>query len=125
LKTLFKTGMLATSPGLLLGGDTIKIGFTTKLPVKVHTPVAAATPYATANPEVEIVYGQDTPGADIEGQVAQRLAPVKVKVVGKGATNCAQETDQSVAKDLLTANPGLTAIHAACRPAAVGATQAM
>ncbi len=53
------------------------------------------------------------------------LAPVKVSVVGKGATNCAQETGQSVAEDLLTANPGLNAIYSACGPAAVGATQAI
>ncbi|MEO5619834.1 MAG: sugar ABC transporter substrate-binding protein, partial [Cypionkella sp.] len=53
------------------------------------------------------------------------LAPVKVNVVGKGATNCAQETGQSVAEDLLTANPGLKAIYSACGPAAVGATQAI
>ena len=53
------------------------------------------------------------------------LAPVKVEIVGKGATNCAQETGQSVAEDLLTANPGLKAIYSACGPAAVGATQAI
>jgi simple sugar transport system substrate-binding protein len=53
------------------------------------------------------------------------LAPVKVNVVGKGATNCAQETGQTVAEDLLTANPGLKAIYSACGPAAVGATQAI
>ena len=53
------------------------------------------------------------------------LGAVTVTVVGKGATNCTQELGLSVAEDLLTANPGLTAIYSACGPAAVGATQAI
>jgi ABC-type sugar transport system substrate-binding protein len=53
------------------------------------------------------------------------LEGIAVTVVGQGATNCTQELGLSVAEDLLTANPGLTAIYAACGPAAVGATQAI
>lgn len=53
------------------------------------------------------------------------LGALQVTVVGQGATNCTQELGLTVAEDLLTANPGLTAIYAACGPAAVGATQAI
>lgn len=53
------------------------------------------------------------------------LEGINVNVVGRGATNCTQELGLNVAQDLLTANPDLTAIYAACGPAAVGATQAI
>lgn len=53
------------------------------------------------------------------------LEGVKVEVVSKGATNCTQELGVSVAEDLLTAHPDVTAIYAACGPPAVGATQAI
>lgn len=53
------------------------------------------------------------------------LEGVKVEVVGRGGTNCTQELGVSVAEDLLTANPDLKAIYAACGPPAVGATQAI
>jgi ABC-type sugar transport system substrate-binding protein len=53
------------------------------------------------------------------------LGAVKVEIVGRGGTNCTQELGVSVAEDLLTANPGLKAIYAACGPPAVGATQAI
>ena len=48
-----------------------------------------------------------------------------VKIVGKGATNCTEELGISVAEDLLTANPDLKAIYAACGPPAAGAAQAI
>jgi simple sugar transport system substrate-binding protein len=48
-----------------------------------------------------------------------------IQIVGKGSTNCTQELGVSAAEDLLTANPDLKAIYAACGPPAVGATQAI
>lgn len=53
------------------------------------------------------------------------LGGLKVEVVGKGATNCTQELGTSVAEDILTANPDLKAIYAACGPPAAGAAQAI
>ena len=48
-----------------------------------------------------------------------------VQIVGKNSTNCTQELGVSAAEDLLTANPDLKAIYAACGPPAVGASQAI
>ncbi|NKM70107.1 sugar ABC transporter substrate-binding protein [Rhizobium laguerreae] len=48
-----------------------------------------------------------------------------VKIVGKGATNCTEELGISVAEDLLTKNPDLKAIYAACGPPAAGAARAI
>jgi ABC-type sugar transport system substrate-binding protein len=53
------------------------------------------------------------------------LQGVKVKIVGKGATKCTEELGISVAEDLLTANPDLKSIYAACGPPAAGAAQAI
>jgi ABC-type sugar transport system substrate-binding protein len=53
------------------------------------------------------------------------LKGVDVKIVGKGATNCTEELGISVAEDLLTKNPELKAIFAACGPPATGAAQAI
>jgi simple sugar transport system substrate-binding protein len=53
------------------------------------------------------------------------LKGVDVQIVGKGATNCTEELGISVAEDLLTKNPGLKAIFAACGPPAAGAAQAI
>jgi ABC-type sugar transport system substrate-binding protein len=53
------------------------------------------------------------------------LGGLKVEVVGRGATNCTQELGTSVAEDILTANPDLKAIYAACGPPAAGAAQAV
>lgn len=53
------------------------------------------------------------------------LQGVEVKVVGRGATNCTEELGINVAQDLLTANPGLKAIYAACGPPAAGAARAV
>ena len=53
------------------------------------------------------------------------LAGVKVEIVGNGATNCTEELGINVAEDLLTANPDLKAIYAACGPPAAGAAQAI
>ena len=50
---------------------------------------------------------------------------VDVKIVGKGATDCTEEKGINVAQDILTANPGLKAIYAACGPPAAGAAQAI
>jgi simple sugar transport system substrate-binding protein len=48
-----------------------------------------------------------------------------IEIVGKSSTNCTQELGVSAAEDLLTANPDLKAIYAACGPPAVGASQAI
>lgn len=53
------------------------------------------------------------------------LKGVDVTIVGKGATNCTEELGISVAEDLLTKNPELKAIFAACGPPAAGAAQAI
>jgi ribose transport system substrate-binding protein len=53
------------------------------------------------------------------------LKGVEVKVAGKGATNCTEELGISVAEDILTANPDLKAIYAACGPPAAGAARAI
>lgn len=53
------------------------------------------------------------------------LKGVEVEIVGRGATNCTEELGISVAEDLLTANPDLKAIYAACGPPAAGAAQAI
>jgi ABC-type sugar transport system substrate-binding protein len=55
------------------------------------------------------------------------LGPLKsqVKVVAKLATDCAQDKGLSAAQDILTANPNVTAIYAACGPPALGAVQAL
>jgi simple sugar transport system substrate-binding protein len=53
------------------------------------------------------------------------LQGVAVKIVGRGATNCTEELGISVAEDLLTKNPDLKAIYAACGPPAAGAARAI
>jgi simple sugar transport system substrate-binding protein len=53
------------------------------------------------------------------------LAGVDVNIVGRGATNCTEELGINVAEDLLTANPDLKAIYAACGPPAAGAARAI
>jgi simple sugar transport system substrate-binding protein len=53
------------------------------------------------------------------------LKGVDVNIVGRGATNCTEELGISVAEDLLTKNPELKAIFAACGPPAAGAAQAI
>jgi simple sugar transport system substrate-binding protein len=53
------------------------------------------------------------------------LGGLDVEVVGKTGTNCTEELGLSGAEDLLTANPELKAIYAACGPPAAGAAQAI
>lgn len=53
------------------------------------------------------------------------LSGLDVKIVGKGATNCTEELGINVAEDLLTKNPDLKAIYAACGPPAAGAARAI
>ncbi len=53
------------------------------------------------------------------------LGGVDVEIVGRGATNCTEELGINVAEDLLTANPELDAIYAACGPPAAGAARAI
>ena len=53
------------------------------------------------------------------------LKGVDVKIVGRAGTNCTEELGISVAEDLLTANPHLKSIYAACGPPAAGAAQAI
>ncbi len=55
----------------------------------------------------------------------QGLNGLDVKVVGKAPTNCTRELGVSGAEDLLTANPELVAIYAACGPPALGAIQSI
>jgi ABC-type sugar transport system substrate-binding protein len=55
----------------------------------------------------------------------QGLGDLKVEVVGKGATNCTLELGTSVAEDILTANPDLKAIYAACGPPIPGAVKSI
>jgi ABC-type sugar transport system substrate-binding protein len=60
----------------------------------------------------------------VKGMVAG-LGGLDVKVVGKAPTNCTRELGVSGAEDLLTANPGIVAIYAACGPPALGAIQSI
>jgi ABC-type sugar transport system substrate-binding protein len=53
------------------------------------------------------------------------LKGVEVNIVGRAGTNCTEELGINVAQDLLTANPDLKAIYAACGPPAAGAAQAI
>jgi ABC-type sugar transport system substrate-binding protein len=53
------------------------------------------------------------------------LGGLKLEIVGRGATNCTEELGLNVAQDLLTANPDLKAIYAACGPPAAGAAKAI
>jgi simple sugar transport system substrate-binding protein len=53
------------------------------------------------------------------------LKGVNAVIAGKGATNCTEELGINVAQDILTANPDLKAIYAACGPPAAGAAQAI
>lgn len=53
------------------------------------------------------------------------LGGVKVDVVAKGATNCTLELGTSVTEDILTANPDLKAIYAACGPPIPGAVKSL
>lgn len=53
------------------------------------------------------------------------LKGVEVKIVGRRATNCTEELGISGAEDLLTANPNLKSIYAACGPPAAGAARAI
>ncbi len=53
------------------------------------------------------------------------LKGVNVKIVGRGTTKCTEELGISVAEDLLTSNPDIKAIYAACGPPAAGAAQAI
>jgi simple sugar transport system substrate-binding protein len=53
------------------------------------------------------------------------LDGLAVEIVGRNGTNCTEELGISVAEDLLTANPDLKAIYAACGPPAAGAAQAI
>jgi ABC-type sugar transport system substrate-binding protein len=53
------------------------------------------------------------------------LGGVKVEIVGRGATGCAEEAGLNLAQDILTANPEITAIYSACGPPAAGAAKAI
>jgi ABC-type sugar transport system substrate-binding protein len=55
------------------------------------------------------------------------LGPLKdqIKIVAKLPTDCAQDKGLTAAQDILTANPNVTAIYAACGPPALGAVQAL
>lgn len=49
----------------------------------------------------------------------------EVEVVKRLPTGCAQDQGQTAAEDILTTNPDVTAIYAACGPPAVGAVQSI
>lgn len=53
------------------------------------------------------------------------LGERKLEIVGRGGTNCTEELGISVAEDLLTKDPELDAIYAACGPPAAGAARAI
>ena len=53
------------------------------------------------------------------------LGGLDVKIVGRGATGCTEEQGINLAEDILTANPDLKSIYAACGPPAAGAAQAI
>lgn len=53
------------------------------------------------------------------------LGGLEVKIVGNGATDCTEEKGLALAEDILTANPDLKSIYAACGPPAAGAAQAI
>ena len=53
------------------------------------------------------------------------LGARKVEIVGRAGTNCTEELGISVAEDLLTKEPELKAIYAACGPPAAGAARAI
>lgn len=53
------------------------------------------------------------------------LGGLELKVVGNGATDCTEEKGLALAEDILTANPDLKSIYAACGPPAAGAAQAI
>ncbi|MEQ9037582.1 MAG: sugar ABC transporter substrate-binding protein [Silicimonas sp.] len=53
------------------------------------------------------------------------LEGVDVEIVGRNGTNCTEELGISAAEDMLTANPDLKAIYAACGPPAAGAARAI
>jgi len=48
-----------------------------------------------------------------------------IEIVKRLPTACAQDQGQSATEDILTSNPDVTAIYAACGPPAVGAVQAI
>jgi len=49
----------------------------------------------------------------------------QIEIVQKLETDCAQDKGLTAAQDILTANPDVTAIYAACGPPALGAVQAL
>ncbi|MBX3576678.1 MAG: sugar ABC transporter substrate-binding protein [Rhizobiaceae bacterium] len=53
------------------------------------------------------------------------LGGLDLKIVGNGATDCTEEKGLALAEDILTANPDLKSIYAACGPPAAGAAQAI
>jgi ABC-type sugar transport system substrate-binding protein len=53
------------------------------------------------------------------------LGDRKVVVAGKVTTKCTRELGVSGAEDILTANPGIAGIYAACGPPALGAIQSI
>ena len=53
------------------------------------------------------------------------LIGVDVKIVGRGATKCTEELGITVAEDILTKNPDVKSIYAACGPPAAGAARAL
>jgi simple sugar transport system substrate-binding protein len=53
------------------------------------------------------------------------LKGVDVKIVGRGATKCTEELGITVAEDILTKNPDVKSIYAACGPPAAGAARAL
>jgi ABC-type sugar transport system substrate-binding protein len=53
------------------------------------------------------------------------LGDRKVEIVGRGSTGCSLDGGVTVAEDILTANPDIAGIYAACGPPAVGAIQSI
>jgi ABC-type sugar transport system substrate-binding protein len=53
------------------------------------------------------------------------LKGVDVNIVGQGTTKCTEELGINVAQDILTKNPDIKSIYAACGPPAAGAAQVL
>jgi ribose transport system substrate-binding protein len=75
---------------------------------------------------LEGVPGVPALDARVNGMLAG-LGPLKsqIKVVSKLETDCAQDKGLTAAQDMLTANPNITAVYAACGPPVLGAVQVL
>jgi ABC-type sugar transport system substrate-binding protein len=79
-----------------------------------------------AGAKIGILQGRvGNPSLDDRVKGMKETLGAKAAVVGEPATDCDQTKGLNAAQDLLTANPGLTAIYGACGPPIIGALQAI